>query len=151
MDSHFAELNVLNKDAIEKFERTKIHSASTMTWLRTRCALKAKLRYLFFPEELNKHCEINDLFRGFDADGSGTIDPSELVNMFKDNGIFLSKEQIEAIFSLIDANGDRNLNLSEFKRSVFSDKVNTSFAGIMREFRAKKALASTFQSRRRLT
>ena len=44
--------------------------------------------------------------------------------MFEDNNIQLERSEIEAIFHLVDANGDNTLNLSEFKRSVFSDEIN---------------------------
>jgi len=66
MEQHSAELNALTKDEIDKFKRTSMHNKVTMNWLKTHHVDKAKLQYLFFPEELYKHCEINDLFRGFD-------------------------------------------------------------------------------------
>jgi len=44
--------------------------------------------------------------------------------MFKDNNIKLNRSEIDAIFRLVDANGDNTLNLSEFKKSVFSDDIN---------------------------
>jgi len=71
-----------------------MHNFATMAWLRSRYVEKAKLQYLFFPEELHKHYEINQLFRGFDYDESNGIEISELINMFKDNNVFLDRDEI---------------------------------------------------------
>lgn len=91
MEQYFAELNTLKKDEIDKIQRTKMLNFATKNWMKARHLNKAKLQYLFFPEELYKHCEINDLFKGFDKDQSEGIEVSELVRMFKDNNIQLDK------------------------------------------------------------
>lgn len=57
--------------------------------------------------------------------------------MFKDNKINLDRKDVESIFKIIDFNGDHTLNLSEFKKSVFSDDINSQFAKVMRELRDK--------------
>lgn len=114
-----------------------MHNLVTMRWLKTRHINKAKKQYLFFPEELHKHYEINELFRGFDTNQSEGIDIRELVSMFKDNKINLDKNDVEAIFKIIDFNGDNSLNLNEFKKSVFSDEINNQFSKVMRDLRDK--------------
>lgn len=68
MEKHLEYLNQLDKNEIENFKRTWMHNLVTMKWLKTRHVDKAKKQYLFFPDELHKHYEINELFRGFDVD-----------------------------------------------------------------------------------
>ncbi|EAR97473.2 EF-hand protein (macronuclear) [Tetrahymena thermophila SB210] len=137
MEKHLEYLNQLDKNEIDNFKRTYMHNLVTMKWLKIRYLDKAKKQYLFFPDELHKHYEINELFRGFDADHSEGIDIQELINMFKDNKINLDRQDVDSIFKIIDFNGDHTLNLSEFKQSVFSDEINSQFAKVMRELREK--------------
>jgi len=57
---------VLNK-------RTRLHTRDIVFWLRKRFLNKSpNMNYLFFPEELQKHYEVDKIFKKFDEDGSGT-------------------------------------------------------------------------------
>lgn len=51
--------------------RSRLHTCSTVSWMRKRFYDSANKRYLFFPEELKRHMEIKRIFRIFDEDASG--------------------------------------------------------------------------------
>jgi Ca2+-binding EF-hand superfamily protein len=48
-------------------------------------------------------------------DKSGTIEINELYFMFLAHGINISKDEMRALFSLIDCNGNRGMTLDKFK------------------------------------
>jgi len=53
-------------------ERTKLHTRDIVLWLRRRFQYTSpNMNYLFFPEELQKHHEVEKIFRKFDEDDSG--------------------------------------------------------------------------------
>ena len=51
-------------------QRSRLHTASTMSWMRKRFSETANKRYLLYPYELKRHTDINLIFRVFDNDGS---------------------------------------------------------------------------------
>jgi len=51
--------------------RSKLHTSSTVSWLRKRHQKTASLNYVFFPEEIQAHTEVQDVFNFIDEDSSG--------------------------------------------------------------------------------
>jgi len=58
-------------------KRSKLHTTEIVRWLRSRHQKTSNLKYLFFPEELEKHIEIRKIFEKFDADNSGNSVPKK--------------------------------------------------------------------------
>jgi len=55
-------------------ERTKLHTRDIVLWLRRRFQYTSpNMNYLFFPEELHTHHEVEKIFKKFDEDDSGKI------------------------------------------------------------------------------
>lgn len=70
-------LEVIDEDEDDKYitdkvlqKRTRLHTASTVNWLRKRHNANTSKRYLYFPEELRKQTEIKRIFNIFDEDAS---------------------------------------------------------------------------------
>lgn len=53
-------------------KRTKLHNADTVHWLRKRFPSTANVNYIHYPEELQKHNEVQNIFQYFDEDHSGS-------------------------------------------------------------------------------
>ena len=49
-------------------------------------------------QEIKQNHVIECLFKNFDADGSGSLDIQEIIDLFKENQIRLDKETIKAMF-----------------------------------------------------
>ena len=52
--------------------RSRLHSSTTINWIRKRFTDSACKRYLFYPAELRRHMEIMRIFKIFDEDASST-------------------------------------------------------------------------------
>jgi len=59
------------------------------------------------------HDKIQELFREWDADGSGGIDRSELGNGMQTLGVPLSSSEVNALVKIADKNGDGVINYEE--------------------------------------
>ncbi len=74
------------------------------------------------------------LFNAYDTDGSGTLTPDEVFNIFKaslaSKGQATSKEEIwkmvNEVFLLIDTNHDGEINFEEFKSAVANQQLMIS-------------------------
>jgi len=58
-------------------------------------------------------------FRGFDKDGSGSIDKEELAAALKESGSNLSDADVSRIIQLVDKDGSGTLDYEEFIAQVF--------------------------------
>lgn len=70
---------------------------------------RIKQDYLMSTREIKQNGIIEALFKNFDADGSGSLDVHELVDLFKENKIRLDKDTIRQMFQ-----GDE-FTLTKFK------------------------------------
>lgn len=61
------------------------------------------------------------IFRHFDLDGFGTIEPKEFVKALETLGCVFSRPQMEALFNKFDANGNGKIDYEEFS-SFFARK-----------------------------
>lgn len=64
-----------------------------------------------------------------DSDGDGKIDYIEFVTAAIDHRALLNKENITAIFDMLDQNGDGNISMDELKNNfkLNGDKENETF------------------------
>lgn len=81
---------------------------------------------------------VRKIFRHFDLDGYGTIEPAEFVKVLETLGCVFKPQEIEAVFNKYDTNGNGKLDYEEFasffarKGSGNNPNVNPVF-GISRE------------------
>ena len=61
-------------------------------------APQIKKQYLMSEQEIKQDGIIEAIFNKFDSDGSGALDISELVDLFKQNKVTLDKETIKSMF-----------------------------------------------------
>jgi len=74
------------------------------------------------------------MFKSYDADGNGYLDPSEVFNIFKASlsakGRAVTAEELRAlvqrIFAELDVDKDGRLSYEEFKRGVESQQILVS-------------------------
>jgi hypothetical protein len=62
-------------------KRSHMHNASIIEWLRKRHQNTANVKYLFYPEELQRHLDIQKVFTKFDEDGSGKRDIYSIISL----------------------------------------------------------------------
>jgi|AntAceMinimDraft_5_1070358.scaffolds.fasta_scaffold48480_2 Ca2+-binding EF-hand superfamily protein len=62
-------------------------------------------------EAINSYIEV---FKSFDTNGSGTIEPHELVRILNKIGIKKSPKEVSVIIKEVDYNGDNEINFAEF-------------------------------------
>ena len=93
----------------------KLKNFHTMRWLRGWCYDKAKKEYLLNDEEIRQTLELESIFKNFDADKSGTLDKKEILQMFKENHINISKGVIQELFKFSNSSHAGTLTLEEFK------------------------------------
>jgi hypothetical protein len=115
-----------------------INNVDTINWFRSRAADKAKIQYLNNASELEQHQAIVKVFKKFDSDGNGELEVGELREMFMNNNIDISSEELVTLFSLVDENGDGILEINEFKEFALSEEANKHFRQIIYELRYKE-------------
>ena len=59
--------------------------------------------------------ELQDAFKVFDADGSGSTSKSELNKIMTKFGQTLSAAELDAVFNLVDTDGSGDITFEEFK------------------------------------
>lgn len=64
--------------------------------------------------------ELKDAFKVFDADGSGTISKSELMNLMKSLGQNLSEAELTAMMDEVDTDRSGEIDFKEFKTMMMS-------------------------------
>lgn len=96
----------------------------TIAWMKKRFNDKAKVEYLISPTELQKHKDLEDLFRKFDSQRTGAIEVKELHEMLTKNGIMIDKERLNSLFEEVRPRKKGKLNLDEFKNFSLSSKAN---------------------------
>lgn len=120
---------------INSGKRTKLHTKSVNLWFRKHCPSNTLIKYLYFPEELLQHENIKEIFQSFDHDKSQSLDIGELVKMFKQFNINISKTDLKELFDVIDEDKDNALNFSEFKNCTLSERGQRVFNRIMKKVR----------------
>lgn len=66
---------------------------------------------------------INNAFRSFDSDYSGSIGFTELVEGLESMGILLELDHMRKLFSYLDVNKDGKINFSEFWKLNYDDHL----------------------------
>lgn len=73
------------------------------------------------PEEI-KEANMRSLFRGFDKNGDGNIDRSEIDAVFKEMGKTMSSSELQRCQQLMDKDGDEKVDYEEFMEYFFNRK-----------------------------
>jgi len=60
--------------------------------------LKIRKEYLMSEQEINQDNIIETIFKKFDADNSGGLDLEEMVDLFKDNNVYLKQSTLKEMF-----------------------------------------------------
>ena len=80
-----------------------------------------------------------NLFATFDKDGSGALDPDELVELYEQNGIFVNEAQIALLYD----HPNVKFNLDEFKNiTKDAQRLQTYRKQLKRLYRTLKAKAA---------
>jgi len=66
---------------------------------------------LLSEETIQKYIEV---FKNFDDNNSGTIEPHELVRILNEVGVRKSAKEVSEIIKEVDYNGDNEINFAEF-------------------------------------
>ncbi len=80
-------------------------------------------------QKLSKYEEI---FRRYDADGSGTIEAAELGEVMKDLGQEVSPAELRKMIEAIDADGSGEIDFEEFMQAV-NGKMSAVFADMNKQ------------------
>ena len=74
-----------------------------------------KKQYLMSDQEIKQNEIMEQIFKKFDTDGSGSLDLGELVDLFRQNKIYLDNEVVKKMF-----NGE-SFSLEKFKSMIDND------------------------------
>ena len=108
---------------------------SVVNWLKSRYSKVAKKEYTNTDSELLRHKEIEDMFLLFDSNRSGTLEINEISDMFKTNGISMTKANLVHMFQLVDKDNSGTLTFNEFKEFMLSETRQKLFTDLMRKER----------------
>lgn len=84
-------------------------------WFLKRHPENVKPFYTKSINELKQELQVENVFINFDNDNSNSLDVDEIYEMFRINGISISKSEIKELFKIVDVDGSGNLCLEEFK------------------------------------
>jgi hypothetical protein len=72
----------------------------------------------------NTKVKISDLFKRFDADGSGSLTPKEFQAGLKSIGLHFTEDEIALTFSKVNGDGDEEISADELKAYVNESNMN---------------------------
>ena len=119
----------------------QLNSVSTIEWLKRRFNKTTKIQYLNNPTQLQQHKAIWNVFNKLDEDGSNSLDIDEVNQMFVNNNISVTYDQLKALFCIGFDNestcksGTYELSFEQFKAFTLSEKANKMFRKIVKEIR----------------
>ena len=105
-----------------------------------------KMRKLLLAVADNAHA-LRNLFAVFDEDGSGGVSPEELRIALSQFGILLNRKETRALISVVDENGDGELQYPELLALV--DAVNVDENKRLEMKRAEDAIAAEEEATRK--
>ena len=93
------------------------------------------MQYLNNPTQLHQHNAIFNVFKKLDEDNSNSLDIDEVNQMFINNNISITYDQLKALFSIACKPGAYELSFEEFKKFTLSEKANKLFRDITKIIR----------------
>lgn len=79
-----------------------------------------------------KMAKYEEIFKRYDADGSGTIEARELGQVMRDLGHEMSPEELDAMVSEIDEDGSGEIDFEEFMQAI-TGKMSKIFADMNKQ------------------
>ncbi len=73
----------------------KLKFLDTIGWLKRRCQNTAKTSSLLTFTEIDRNKDIIKIFENFDADHSGQLELSEIIEMLEVNGMKMNKKHAQ--------------------------------------------------------
>ena len=98
-----------------------------MIWLRKRHIKTANIKYLKSDDQVEQEEDINDCFQKIDLDNSGTLDVQELHQALNENGLKISKAEINEFFNLCKTQCKGYLTMNEFNDLYKNPKADELF------------------------
>ena len=129
-DDSYAELSVEQQMQMKK--PSLLGSHVVMNWLRNmakggqnspRKESSVKDKYYKRTAEINADKQITSMFQKLDADGSNAISMDEMQELFSENGIVMTREEVAEMFCIVKKiNDDEWLNKSAAKQAFVPKK-----------------------------
>jgi len=108
-----------------------LKAESTVRWLRKRFSDKAQPFYVNTPHNLLKLDALDLLFSKFDEDNNGTLELSELLYMFQENGFNVAENELEIIYQVVTKIKPYKMTRDQFKKLMLSDVAKKAFHDVM--------------------
>lgn len=120
-------------------KRSKLHTLSTNSWLKTRHSETTTLSYLCFPNEKEQHRMISEIFGLFDKKQQNNIKINELVKIIYRFQTKIPKKFLWSFFHRHDLDKDQALNFEEFKACALSTHGKFIFSNLVEKLKNKKS------------
>ena len=82
--------------------------------------------------------DTENVFMKFDDDNSGSLDCTELMNMFQKHGIDIKFADIKKLFDIVDLDKSGELGLEEFKKVVKDPHASKMFKELIKKVRNER-------------
>ena len=119
---------ILAKLKLTKRKRSLLESQVVMNWLRNlaRAAAKEEIledRYYKRTAEIQANRQIEEMFAKLDTDGSNSISMDEMQELFRENGINMTRPEVAEMFSIVKKINDEEwLNKSAARQAFVPTK-----------------------------
>lgn len=111
---------------LQRCERLQTVLGDTAATMRKRARKKSK----DLEEQLDKLMDgaLEEAFKQFDTDGSGTLDAEEIIAAYKAAGMPVNEANLTKAMKLLDNNGDGVIDFDEFKQIAVKMKKSSAEA-----------------------
>ncbi|CAK91916.1 unnamed protein product (macronuclear) [Paramecium tetraurelia] len=112
-----------------------LHYCESKNWFNSRHASKTKEQYLKTEKELFDDVIVTETFHLIDRDHSNSIELDELYSMLKKNKYPVNMSLLKAFFDKTDKDGNKCIDLDEFKQVIKDESTSQTFRMMMRRMR----------------
>ncbi|KAK3285208.1 hypothetical protein CYMTET_7179 [Cymbomonas tetramitiformis] len=92
--------------------------------------------------EEERDAEILRMFQEIDEDGSGEVEPDEIVQSLKKQGVSITEQEVKKMITIFDPNGDGSIDLEEFSGVM---KSNPEAKDWFSQLKEQKAMQDVFK------